>query len=84
MMRALRKVSIIVLALALTAGANLGLDIGNGQAMTAQEMAARTGGTPSSYCATAAGFAIGCALMGNALCAGGGALVYIIMCESGG
>jgi hypothetical protein len=83
-MRVLRKVSIIMLVLTLTMGANLGFDIGIGQPMSAQEMTERTGATYSSYCATAAGFVVGCALMGNALCAGGGLLAYLVMCESGG
>ena len=83
-MKAIGRVLALVLVLGMTLSANLGTDFARAQPLEAQQMAATTGGMSASWCALTAGFTVGCAVTGNALCALGGAVFYMISCESGG
>jgi hypothetical protein len=84
-MRVATKGAAIVLVLGITMGSNLGLDLVGTRAMSAQEMDLRTGGnTGDKLCALDAGITLGCLYMGNLACALGGALVWMVACETGG
>jgi hypothetical protein len=58
--------------------------LGRSRPLAAQELAARSGGMPANFCALAAGVTAGCLITGQMYCALGGALTWMVMCESGG
>jgi hypothetical protein len=84
-MRVRTRALAAALALSVTTAANLGVGVPNSRVMAAEEMAARTGGAEGDkFCGITAGVTAGCLITGQMYCALGGALTWMVFCETGG